>query len=55
MCIRDRYSTTGESKLENSQPFVTDFDDGFIAMAHNGDIVCLLYTSEELKNLMKEA
>lgn len=34
-----RYSTTGESKLENSQPFVTDFDDGFIAIAHNGDIV----------------
>ncbi|WP_458404821.1 amidophosphoribosyltransferase [Methanobrevibacter sp.] len=34
-----RYSTTGQSKLENSQPFVTDFDEGFIAMAHNGDIV----------------
>ena len=41
-----RYSTTGQSKLENSQPFVTDFGDGFIAMAHNGDIV----NSEELKN-----
>ena len=41
-----RYSTTGQSKLENSQPFVTDFDDGFIAMAHNGDIV----NSEELRN-----
>ena len=41
-----RYSTTGQSKLENSQPFVIDFGDGFIAMAHNGDIV----NSEELKN-----
>ena len=41
-----RYSTTGQSKLENSQPFVTDFDDGFIAMAHNGDIV----NSTELRN-----
>lgn len=41
-----RYSTTGQSRLENSQPFVTDFDDGFIAMAHNGDIV----NSEELRN-----
>ncbi len=40
-----RYSTTGQSKLENSQPFVTDFGDGFIAMAHNGDIV----NSDELK------
>jgi len=41
-----RYSTTGQSKIENSQPFVTDFGDGFIAMAHNGDIV----NSEELRN-----
>ena len=40
-----RYSTTGQSKLENSQPFVIDFGDGFIAMAHNGDIV----NSDELK------
>ena len=40
-----RYSTTGQSKLENSQPFVCDFGDGFIAMAHNGDIV----NSDELK------
>lgn len=46
-----RYSTTGQSKLENSQPFVTDFDDGFIAMAHNGDIV----NSESLREeLLKE-
>ncbi len=44
-----RYSTTGQSKLENSQPFVTDFDDGFIAMAHNGDIV----NSAELRNELK--
>lgn len=34
-----RYSTTGQSKLENSQPFVTDFDKGYISIAHNGDIV----------------
>ena len=45
-----RYSTTGQSKLENSQPFVTDFGDGFIAMAHNGDIV----NSEELRNELIE-
>ena len=46
-----RYSTTGQSRLENSQPFVTDFDDGFIAMAHNGDIV----NSDELrKELISE-
>ncbi|MDL2246910.1 amidophosphoribosyltransferase, partial [Methanobrevibacter sp. OttesenSCG-928-K11] len=34
-----RYSTTGKSKLENAQPFVTGFDEGFIAIAHNGDII----------------
>lgn len=34
-----RYSTTGQSKLENSQPFVTDFEGGYIAVAQNGDIV----------------
>ncbi|MCC7553187.1 MAG: amidophosphoribosyltransferase [Methanobacteriaceae archaeon] len=34
-----RYSTTGKSKLENSQPFVTSFNNGFIAVAHNGDII----------------
>ncbi|MCF0226565.1 MAG: amidophosphoribosyltransferase [Methanobrevibacter sp.] len=43
-----RYSTTGKSKLENSQPFVTDFDDGFIAMAHNGDIVNSQFLRDEL-------
>ena len=34
-----RYSTTGQSKLENSQPFFTELGDGFISIAHNGDIV----------------
>ena len=45
-----RYSTTGQSKLENSQPFVSDFDNGFIAMAHNGDIVNSQELREELIN-----
>ena len=43
-----RYSTTGQSKLENSQPFVTDFNDGFLAMAHNGDIVNSAELRDEL-------
>ncbi|WP_394334520.1 amidophosphoribosyltransferase [Methanobrevibacter arboriphilus] len=34
-----RYSTTGQSKFENSQPFVTTFNDFSIAIAHNGDII----------------
>jgi amidophosphoribosyltransferase len=34
-----RYSTTGKSKLENSQPMFSNFDLGTIAVAHNGDII----------------
>lgn len=34
-----RYSTTGKSLLENSQPFVAEFDSGKISVAHNGDII----------------
>ena len=45
-----RYSTTGQSKIENSQPFFTELDDGFIAMAHNGDIVNSASLREELVN-----
>jgi amidophosphoribosyltransferase len=33
-----RYSTTGNSKLENSQPFLTSLNGEYIAIAHNGDI-----------------
>ncbi|MDR2830765.1 MAG: amidophosphoribosyltransferase [Methanobrevibacter sp.] len=34
-----RYSTTGDSKLENSQPFLTTLNGENIAIAHNGDII----------------
>ena len=34
-----RYSTTGKSKIENSQPIFGDFDSGTISIAHNGDII----------------
>jgi len=34
-----RYSKNGQPKKENCQPFVTEFDEGFIAIAHNGDII----------------
>ena len=33
-----RYSTAGESKLENAQPIVTDTHHGPIALCHNGNI-----------------
>jgi amidophosphoribosyltransferase len=45
-----RYSTTGKSKIENSQPFSTEFDSGTIAIAHNGDII----NSPEIKNKLEK-
>ncbi|MCD4845970.1 MAG: amidophosphoribosyltransferase [Methanosarcinales archaeon] len=34
-----RYSTTGESNIENSQPLSVNFQEGTIAIAHNGNLV----------------
>ncbi len=44
-----RYSTTGKSLVENSQPFVEEHDDITIAMAHNGDLVNSDFLREKLK------
>ena len=46
-----RYSTTGKSKLENSQPFYSEFEYGTIAIAHNGDIINSMELRKELKLL----
>jgi amidophosphoribosyltransferase len=34
-----RYSTTGESRVENAQPFIINYGKGSLAIAHNGNIV----------------
>ncbi|MBI4361627.1 MAG: amidophosphoribosyltransferase [Euryarchaeota archaeon] len=34
-----RYSTTGSSRIENCQPFIIDYKDGSLAVAHNGNLV----------------
>ncbi|TAN63833.1 amidophosphoribosyltransferase [bacterium] len=34
-----RYSTTGESHIENAQPFVIEYSRGSLAVAHNGNLV----------------
>ncbi len=36
-----RYSTTGESEVENSQPLVINYAKGSFAIAHNGNLVNL--------------
>jgi amidophosphoribosyltransferase len=34
-----RYSTTGESKVENAEPLLVNYQKGKIAIAHNGNLV----------------
>jgi amidophosphoribosyltransferase len=43
-----RYSTAGESKLENAQPFLIDCAHGEIAVCHNGNLVNAQELREEL-------
>lgn len=45
-----RYSTTGKSKLENAQPFVVKSKAGYIAVAHNGNLVNYVQLRNELEN-----
>ena len=44
-----RYSTTGESMLENAQPFVVSHSKGTMAIAHNGNIVNYAELRERLE------
>ncbi len=44
-----RYSTTGESKIENAQPFVVRHSKGTLAIAHNGNIV----NADELRKTLE--
>lgn len=46
-----RYSTTGKSEIENSQPFFSEFESGTIAIAHNGDIINSMELRKELELL----
>ncbi|PTD94051.1 amidophosphoribosyltransferase [archaeon SCG-AAA382B04] len=44
-----RYSTSGKSKIENSQPLVVRYSEGNLALAHNGHIVNSEPLREELE------
>ena len=43
-----RYSTAGESRIENAQPFLIDCSHGQIAVAHNGNLVNARELRDEL-------
>lgn len=44
----NRYSTTGEASLRNTQPIYADLDVGGFAVAHNGNLTNALKLKEEL-------
>lgn len=35
----NRYSTTGQSQIKNAQPFLINYSQGSLALAHNGNLV----------------
>ncbi|HEX68136.1 MAG TPA: amidophosphoribosyltransferase [bacterium] len=44
-----RYSTTGSSHIRNAQPFLTRWKKGYLAVAHNGNLVNSLSLREKLE------
>lgn len=45
-----RYSTTGSSELKNAQPFVVDYSNGMISIAHNGNLTNALPIRRKLES-----
>lgn len=46
----NRYSTSGQTLLKNTQPFVVEYGQGAIAVAHNGNLV----NAEELRDRLQQ-
>jgi amidophosphoribosyltransferase len=46
-----RYSTTGSSTIENAQPVLARFREGYIALAHNGNLI----NAAELRHELEDA
>lgn len=44
-----RYSTTGDSLVNNAQPFVVEYSHGGIAVAHNGNLVNAMILRDEFE------
>lgn len=45
-----RYSTTGDSKIENCQPLIVNYKSGTIAIAHNGNLANYNVLRDELES-----
>ena len=45
-----RYSTTGSSELKNAQPFVADYANGMVSIAHNGNLTNASLIRSELES-----
>jgi len=45
-----RYSTTGSSELKNAQPFVADYANGMVSIAHNGNLTNAPLIRSELES-----
>ena len=45
-----RYSTTGASELKNAQPFLVEYSQGPVAIAHNGNLV----NTRELRSALEQ-
>ena len=45
-----RYSTTGSSRIQNAQPFLVQFKDMQIAIAHNGNLVNTVHLRTQLED-----
>jgi len=45
----NRYSTSGQTLLKNTQPFVVEYGRGGLAMAHNGNLVNAVELREQLE------
>ncbi len=44
-----RYSTTGETLVQNAQPFMVNYSRGYLAIAHNGNLVNYELLKEKLE------
>jgi amidophosphoribosyltransferase len=45
-----RYSTSGSSEIKNAQPFVVDYANGGMAIAHNGNLTNYQFIRSELES-----